>query len=67
LRGRRPDCGSHRGDPLGRILRSRGTRQPSGRHEEIPAGPQLSLIHLDLPSWLSADRPEFMYLWLPGW
>jgi protease-4 len=29
--------------------------------------PQVNLVNLELPEWLSSPSPQFMYLWAPGW
>lgn len=30
-------------------------------------GPQVHLVHIDLPEWLTSPAPQFLYLWAPGW
>jgi protease-4 len=31
------------------------------------APPQVNLVNLQLPEWLSSPAPQFLYLWAPGW
>jgi protease-4 len=32
----------------------------------LPPGGDLNVINVDLPAWLEANTPRFMYLWSPG-
>lgn len=39
--------------------------RPNIYAESPPAEPQVNIVNIDLPEWLSSPAPQFLYLWSP--
>lgn len=40
--------------------------RPNAYAQPTGAPAQVNLIHVELPEWMRADGPQFLYLWMPG-
>ncbi|MBU0638547.1 MAG: signal peptide peptidase SppA [Planctomycetes bacterium] len=41
--------------------------RPNAYANSAPPPPQVNVVNLPLPSWLSSPSPQFLYLWAPAW